>query len=1213
MNILTITDSISKTYRQLPIAKDDIANFRESLRALFNNISAQSHEDNQETYLRDFLRSTFYAHCDINKPDESDIDWAVRMGDRHTPVGIIIENKTLKNKSEMVTTGDLNRKAMQELVYYYLEERVERENVNVRHLIANNMYEFFVFDSREFEKYFYKNKELFKDFKAFKRGELPFRDTGNFYTKIASKYIKLVQEKIVFTYFDLQKYQSAIMADDEKSLNRLIPLYRIFNSIYLMKLPFQNDNNSLNDKFYRELLHILGLKEERIDNKIKIVRKAKEERNKASMLENTINKLDAEDALHNLINPFFYGENIDEQYFNVALQLCIIWINRILFLKLLEAQLVKYNQGCKDFKFLTKEKIGDFDELNRLFFQVLARNYNNRSEDELRDFPDVPYLNSSLFEVSQLERKTIKISGLSQKELLLILPNSILKKDELLKEKESLPMLDYLFAFLDAYNFSYESEDEIQDTPKTLISASVLGLIFEKINGHRDGAIYTPGYVTMYMSREAIRKTVVQRFNDQYHWKCKTLTDVKNNELIIEDANSLIDNLKICDPAVGSGHFLVSALNELLQIKYDLGILTDKNGERILKTEYSFNIENDELIVTDAKNNLFVYNKNNKESRRVQETLFNEKRKLIENCLYGVDLNPNSVNICRLRLWIELLKHSYYTEESGFKYLETLPNIDINIKCGNSLLMQNALNYEIKQVLAGTTFTISQYQNDVRAYKRTSDKEAKRKLEKDIAIIKATIRHKMSEESPIYKNWLSAAKKLQEYQEQSQLFGADEKFKERMAKTEKEDVKHREMLDDYLAAPIYQDAFEWRYEFPEILSTLGKFVGFDCIIGNPPYGVSIKGEYRNGVCIMWKQVPDYEIYYYFIQLAAALLKEKGYVSYIIPNTWLFNTFAKKYREALLNNWDIQELLDCTRFNIFESVTVRNSIVTMQRTSDGCSYVGYRNTSEADTFEELIAKPLQTIARADLLAMNQNWAIAFSRESEVISLVNKISYGKQTISDFFPDISQGLIAYDKYRGQTEEVIKTRAYHYEEYRDGLKKWLWGEDVTRYNVTWNGKEYIDYCDGIANPRNPKFFNGKRLLIREITNPSIYSAIVNDEMYNDPSVIIVLYSNKYSLEVVNAIFNSKLATFYHFNHSPKATKGAFPKILVQDVQQFPLPALSEEETKEIERLVNSIHESKMTSPSADTFAAETEIDRIVYRLYDLTEEEIKIVEGNK
>lgn len=172
------------------------------------------------------------------------------------------------------------------------------------------------------------------------------------------------------------------------------------------------------------------------------------------------------------------------------------------------------------------------------------------------------------------------------------------------------------------------------------------------------------------------------------------------------------------------------------------------------------------------------------------------------------------------------------------------------------------------------------------------------------------------------------------------------------------------------------------------------------------------------------------------------------------------------------------------------------------------------------------------------------------------------------------------------------------------------MWGEDITRYSVKWNRKEYIDYCDGIANPRNPLFFVGKRLLVREITNPSIYAAITNKEQYNDPAIIIVKDNPAYSLDCLLAILNSKLATYYHFNHSPKATKGAFPKILVQDIKDFPLPKLNNDDKLRLESLVFEILKIKNTDEYTETQNLEEEIDSIVYKLYGLTYEEVKVVD---
>jgi adenine-specific DNA-methyltransferase len=246
--------------------------------------------------------------------------------------------------------------------------------------------------------------------------------------------------------------------------------------------------------------------------------------------------------------------------------------------------------------------------------------------------------------------------------------------------------------------FRAKGSEEIQEENKTLINASVLGLIFEKINGYKDGSFFTPGFITMYMARETIRRAVVQKFNESLNLNCNDFAELKEDlfeemksgaksrEDFRKEANQIVNSLRICDPAVGSGHFLVSALNELIAIKSELRILTDRAGQPL--SGYTVEIANDELIVTNPDDELFEYHPGNKESQRVQETFFHEKQTLIENCLFGVDINPNSVKICRLRLWIELLKNAYYISDSltpshaitKTERLETLPNIDINIK-----------------------------------------------------------------------------------------------------------------------------------------------------------------------------------------------------------------------------------------------------------------------------------------------------------------------------------------------------------------------------------------------------------------------------------------------------------------------------------------------------------------------------------------------------
>ncbi|MEX2596114.1 MAG: type II restriction endonuclease, partial [Salibacteraceae bacterium] len=389
-----------------------------------------------------------------------------------------------------------------------------------------------------------------------------------------------------------------------------------------------NDSNSLNKEFYRELLYILGLEETK-EGSTRYIRRAEEKkRNSGSIIENTIRILDAEDHLSTLKNVrSTYGANRDEQLFNVPMELGITWMNRILFLKLLEAQLYYYHRKDNRFKFLNYSAIDSLDELNKLFFQVLARKEKDRSEDVNEKFGHIPYLNSSLFDVSPLEHQTTRISGLDDHAEMPVYSKSVLT----VERGNTLNTLDYLFRFLEAYDFSAEGSEEIREESKSLINASVLGLIFEKINGYKDGSFYTPGFITEYMARETLRRAVTDKFEKVFIANTLssstgeeglrevenkgnetstqlTLKEIYNRigrDISISEANDLINSITICDPAVGSGHFLVSCLNELLAIKSELGILCDLDG-KVLRDVF-VEVENDELIIIRGDEGLFEY------------------------------------------------------------------------------------------------------------------------------------------------------------------------------------------------------------------------------------------------------------------------------------------------------------------------------------------------------------------------------------------------------------------------------------------------------------------------------------------------------------------------------------------------------------------------------------------------------------------------------
>lgn len=925
MSELTIAKSLNKAYRQVSIDKQSFDTFKQQLRMLYKQIATIDTEEKLKGDLMDFLKLTFYGQNYKVSPNGR-IDCAIHLGNSiDTPVGVIFEVKMPTNASEMITKDNLNRKALQELLLYYLRERIEKKNIQLKQLVVTNIYEYFIFDAQEFERVFYSNKKLIKRFTDFNDGTLTSDKTDFFYKEIAAEVIESVKDNLSYTWFDIRKYKTFLNNGTDK---RLIELYKIFSPEHLFKKRFQNDSNSLNTKFYSELLYIIGLEEveEKDSHKRIITRQKASNRNSASILENTITILDSEDLLDNVQNRSSFGNAREEQLFNVALTLTIGWINRILFLKLLEAQLVKYHKGDKSYAFLSSQLIPDYDELNKLFFQVLAKRPEERTDTINEKFGKIPYLNSSLFEVSPLERNTIRISNLGNGELPLY-NNTILKNGKKPRYKQ-LPTLLYLLEFLDAYDFASEGSEEVQETSKALISASVLGLIFEKINGHKDGSVFTPGAVTMYMSRKAIQATILRKFKEETGWNCSDYETLKDKDITdFKKANAIVDSIRICDPAVGSGHFLVSVLNEIIRTKYDLGILLDCNGKRIKKQDWNIEIVNDELIVSDADGEPFVYIPGNDESQRIQEALFNEKRRIIENCLFGVDLNPNAVNICRLRLWIELLKNAYYTRDSEYTYLETLPNIDINIKVGNSLIHRFDFKQDISEILKKANVSINQYKDALNRYKNAHSKNEKRELEEMISTIKSTLRTYISMDDPKISRKIHLERELNDLLT-PKLFEISKKEKAQQEKRAKELKAKIGKLNDEIEEirnnKMFIGAFEWRIEFPEILDDAGHFIGFDCVIGNPPY-IQLQKMGTNADALQKMSYKTYErsgdIYCLFYEIGMELLKPNAMLSFITSNKWMRAGYGKTLREYISTKFDPIQLIDFSNNKIFDSATV----------------------------------------------------------------------------------------------------------------------------------------------------------------------------------------------------------------------------------------------------------------------------------------------------
>ena len=1067
---LTISKSLNKAYRQVPVDRAAFDTFKTQLHNFFEQITVINTEEKVKGDLMDFLKLTFYGQNYKVSPNGK-IDCAIHLGNNiQDPVGVIFEVKMPGNVSEMITREDLNRKALQELLLYYLRERHINKNIQLKQLIVTNIHEYFIFDAQEFERLFYSNKKLIKSFDEFNDGTLASDKTDFFYKEIAADFIAKVIDQINYTWFDIRKYKSFLDTGNDK---RLIELFKFFSPEHLLKKRFQNDSNSLNTKFYSELLYIIGLEEvvEKDSNKHVITRRKEGDRNQASILENAITILDSEDWLDNVKELYSFGKDRSEQLFGVALSLTIGWINRVLFLKLLEAQLVKYHKGDKSYAFLSPANIPDYDELNKLFFQVLAKRIADRPESINSKYGKVPYLNSSLFEISSLERQTIRISSLDNSQLPLF--GGTVLKDGQKPRYAKLPTLRYLLEFLDAYDFASEGAEEVQEQAKTLISASVLGLIFEKINGHKDGSVFTPGAVTMYMSREAIRQTVVRRFNEEMGWSCKDYEALKNKD--IEDyaqANAIVDSLRICDPAVGSGHFLVSVLNELIRTKYDLGILIDGSGKRIKKQDYSIDIENDELLVSDEDGNPVNYIPGNQESQRIQETLFNEKRKIIENCLFGVDLNPNAINICRLRLWIELLKNAYYTKESGYTELETLPNIDINIKVGNSLLHRFDLGQDISEILRKNGISISAYRKAVSDYKNAHSKEEKRALEDYLRQIKGNLRTQIGLNDPklVRKSQLERelnnilAPQLFEISKKEQA-QRDKQAKELQSKIAKIQAEIDEIRDN----KIFIGAFEWRIEFPEVLDEDGRFVGFDCVIGNPPY-IQLQKMGADADALQKMNYETYErtgdIYCLFYEMGMKLLKPGALLSFITSNGWMKSAYGKSLRAMLTSQYQPSLLIDFAGYKVFDSATVDVNILSVinsntQQETTACSI-------KKDDFEiEKLSDYVQTHTVFSGFSSSESWSILSDIER---SIKAKIEAFGTPLKDWDIQINYGIKtgfndAFIIDSAKRNEILDACRSEDERQRTAeiIRPILRGRDIRRYAYDWADLWLINTHNGI------------------------------------------------------------------------------------------------------------------------------------------------------
>ncbi|MFK7899723.1 MAG: Eco57I restriction-modification methylase domain-containing protein, partial [Cyclobacteriaceae bacterium] len=419
----------------------------------------------------------------------------------------------------------------------------------------------------------------------------------------------------------------------------------------------------------------------------------------------------------------------------------------------------------------------------------------------------------------------------------------------------------------------------------------------------------------------------------------------------------------------------------MIAIKNDLKIFQDRDGKRL--KEYVLEVVNDELVITDDDGELFEYSINNKESQRLQETLFHEKQTIIENCLFGVDINPNSVKICRLRLWIELLKNAYYKNETE---LETLPNIDINIKCGNSLISRFDLDADIHEALKKSKWSIDSYRIAVDAYRNAQSKDEKHEMERLINDIKSDFRSEISKGDPKLKKLYKFSGELANLTTQTGLFEMSKKEKtvwnKKVEKLTKDTKKLETEIEEIKNNKIYENAFEWRFEFPEVLNDEGDFVGFDTVIGNPPYIRVQELEhdqidfYKNNFAVAFKRV---DISILFFERAYLVLSESGYCSYITSNQFISSEYGRNCRDFLKDSFNPIEIIDYQDLPVFDDALTYVSVFTMSKVKIS-SFTIFRVTSINDAKSNHFG-PEISIKVSNL--NSDNWSLKPQNETDLL--------------------------------------------------------------------------------------------------------------------------------------------------------------------------------------------------------------------------------------
>jgi adenine-specific DNA-methyltransferase len=813
--------------------------------------------------------------------------------------------------------------------------------------------------------------------------------------------------------------------------------------------------------------------------------------------------------------------------------------------------------------------------LSRIFFEYLSIERTNDIVELFEGYKiRIPYLNGGLFEKDIVDDSEI----------------DFFESD-----------LKSLFEFFDRFNFTIYEDDPNEHT--VAVDPEMLGHIFENLlEDNKDkGAFYTPKEIVHYMCQESlieyltswfqkrgyeiigyknfIQSEKLQLFSENESRKGQLILEstekqkidrtlienlIKKNlreedkELILKyssEFNESLDKIKVCDPAIGSGAFPMGLLQEIFLTKQSI-----------------WNFEYGSL--------------NNFPSSEV-------KLNIIQNSIYGVDIEKGAVDIARLRFWLSLI----VDEESP----KSLPNLDYKIIPGNSLL--SSFNNEIIEINWNLKFNNTetvkniildqqnkQYQLEHTQHLFFQSYTNKENLKKQIKKLKIEILEnqilltKISflENNPILGGFIPSEKDLS-INLNNKVYV--DKLNELLTKLTY--LKENDNLE--------LTYFDWRLNFPEIFNDkISSNPGFDIVIGNPPY-VNIANisdvTYRNYLQSRYKTVKNKsDLYSVFIEKSESLLSENGKLCFIFPKTWMGSDSFSKFREFIINNFKIYKIVNLG-YGIFENATVSTVISIFSKESVSDNEIDLYQSFKDETGKNIFKLQSNKLSYQQIKSSPH---FLFSFEEHINFKIKTLNLGN------FVEFSLGI----KTSEDSKFILDFKK------DEDTYPMLRGKNIRRYNHD-VPKEYIWYKPELmmkkvgAGPRKLEYFTQKKILIQSICNSVIRCTLDYDNLLVNDKVHILFQPKKYTLEIILGILNSKLMSFIS-----RTIFGNYLEIKLNQLALLPFPLeISNEDTNSLQKLVNERFDSKNIKKFDDI---DNQIDLIVYKIYKIDYNQILYIDNS-